>query len=111
MEVVEEMKKLRELLDKKGIDWEDNSEDSEAFTDLWICRTRFKFNGLEVSCINGRGTYGGFYGCNPDDGNMGLLEAWIEGFEPIGWQTADEVIEKLERMKRVSEREKDATIN
>lgn len=111
MEVVEEMKKLRELLDKRGIAWQDNSEESDEITGYWICRTRFKFNELEVSCINGRGTYGGFYGCNPDDGNQGLLEVWIEGFEPIGWQTADEVFEKLERMKRVSEREKDARIN
>lgn len=111
MEVVEEMKKLRELLDKRGIKWQDNSEESDKITDYWICRTRFKFNGLEVSCINGRGTYGGFYGCNSGDGNMGLLEAWIEGFEPIGWQTADDVFLKLERMKRVSERKNDATIN
>lgn len=53
MEVVEEMKKLRELLDKKGITWEDASEEgAEGYKDLWICRTWFKYNGLRVSCIN-----------------------------------------------------------
>ena len=103
MEVVEEMKKLRELLDKRGITWEDASEEgAEGYKDLWICRTWFNYNGLRVSCINGLGTYGGFGGANPSDGNYGLLEMMIEGFEPIGWQKAKECIAILDLMTVVS---------
>lgn len=100
MEVVEEMKKLRELLDKKGIKWQDHSDDfgESEIKCNWICRTWFKVEGKRVSCINGLGTYGG---CTAFDGfekNRGLIEMmiWGEG-DPIGYLTAEECIEILEK--------------
>ena len=100
MTVVEEMKELRNQLDTKGIKWEDNSTDSTSptsFPNYWICRTRFEYKGENVSVINGFGTYGGFdpFGLE----NEGLLEVMTELIndnEPVGYLTADEVMEILE---------------
>lgn len=55
--IVDEMKKFRELLDKNGIEWVDDSE--EERDDVWICRTHSK-NHDRWSVINGIGTYGGY---------------------------------------------------
>lgn len=102
MEVVEEMKKLRELLDEKQIVWEDISEDfsTSAIPYKWICGTWFKYNGRGVTCINGIGTYGG---CNASDNykeNRGLIEMMIHGKDgegkPIGYLTAEDCMEILE---------------
>lgn len=89
--VCEQMSKLRQMLNEKGVHWEDHSQESENF---WICRTRFKHKGVEVSVINGFGTYGGFNIVNPN--NMGLLEMWIQSeSNPEGFLSAKQIMEKL----------------
>lgn len=100
MIVCEEMKKLRQMLDKKNIPWHDASEIMSDDKDwpMWICRTHFKYDGLKFSVINGFGTYGGLNGANPgmtEDENMGLLELMIEDNEPVGWLKAENIMEIL----------------
>lgn len=70
--IVDEMKKFRELLDKNGIEWVDDSE--EERDDVWICRTRSK-NHDRWSVINGIGSYGGY---SIDEKNEGLLEVMLD---------------------------------
>lgn len=98
--VVHEMAKLREELDKRGIQWTDDSEEFVASDDkglsLWICRTHFTVNGCNWSVINGIGSYGGVhrdYHTGVYE-NAGLLEAYMmEGDnEPVGFLTADKCI-------------------
>lgn len=100
MIVCEEMKKLRKMLDKKGIEWHDASETASERKDwpIWYCRTRFEYNGLKFSVINGFGSYGGWYGANPgttEEENMELLEIMIEDNEPVGWLKAEDIMEIL----------------
>ena len=84
-----EMIKLRSELDRRGVEWTDKSESRT----LPIDRTHFYWKGYFVSVINGFGTYGGFLSF--DQINEGLLEVMIGHSEPIGWLTADEVIQKI----------------
>lgn len=81
MVIVPEMQRLREMLDEKGIRWEDAS-------DAYITRTHFVVSGRRVSVVNGVGTYGGVF---PGKNNAGLLEVWstLTGKDPIGYLTAD----------------------
>lgn len=79
MKPCEEMTKLRDYLNAKGIKWQDRSDDS-------ICRTWFYLKGMRHSVVNGYGTYGG---------ESGLLEMMISNHEPDGWLTADKIIEVL----------------
>lgn len=82
----DEMIKLREMLDEKGISWTDRStvvsdddlqrlkriEIQECFIDTSIYRTVFHYNGVRCSVVNGYGTYGGY---SPFKGtNAGKLE-------------------------------------
>lgn len=100
MIVCEEMQKLRKMLEKKGIEWHDNSEvmsESKEWP-MWICRTFFEYKGLKFSVINGFGTYGGWFGANPgmtEDENMGLLEIMIGDNDPVGWLKAENIMEIL----------------
>ena len=100
MTVCEEMQKLRKMLEKKEIEWHDNSEvmsESKEWP-MWICRTFFEYKGLKFSVINGFGTYGGWDGANPgttEDENMGLLEIMIGDNEPVGWLKAEDIMEIL----------------
>ena len=51
MIVCDEMKKLRQMLDEKGIEWHDASDvmsESKEWP-MWICRTHFEYNGLKFS--------------------------------------------------------------
>jgi hypothetical protein len=104
--VVEEMQKLRDMLDEKNIPWQDDTDDfsTERFEN-WICRTHFEYNGNEISVINGIGTYGGWGGANLTEENLGLLEIMIGEVNPIGWMKAEECMELLETKepKRVVE--------
>lgn len=100
MIVCEEMKKLRKMLDEKNISWHDASEIMSEIKEwpMWICRTHFEYKGMEISVINGFGTYGGWDGANPgmtEDKNMGLLEIMIEDNEPVGWLKAEDIMEIL----------------
>lgn len=98
MIVCDEMQQLRKMLDKKKILWIDNSEserEDEEFP-IWICRTRFEYNGKNWSAVNGFGTYGGWGGANlnaeSESPNLGLLELYDWQHEPVGWLTAKEAM-------------------
>ena len=107
MEICEEMKKLRSILDEKKIEWIDKSEEWESNfrpfgkahikrRKYYIHRTHFDISGTHISVINGFGTYGGYSDMFTE--NEGGLEIMIgECGEVIGWLSADEVIETLEK--------------
>ena len=97
MQICEQMKKLREILNEKNIAWHDMSD--EMSETVKIARTHFEYKGHKVSVINGFGTYGGQNGANKgfeEKDNMGLLEIMVNGYDPCGWLTAEEVIKYLE---------------
>lgn len=94
MDVCAEMQKLRAYLDAHGIEWRDNSD---AFSEWWMCRTQFEIKGNSFSVINGFGSYGG--AVIGRSRNQGLLECWInEKGEPIGYLTAEDVIKEIENV-------------
>ncbi len=101
MIVCDEMKKLRQMLDERKIPWEDASdafEENKEFP-MWICRTHFKYKGLNISVINGFGTYGGWHGANPvftEKENLGLLEIMINGIQLGGWLKAEDISKAIE---------------
>jgi hypothetical protein len=110
MELCEEMKKLRRLLTEKGIEWHDEStiyseELIEHLTkvsglarqwhDSSIYRTYFDVNNTHYSVINGFGTYGGFVPY--ENKNYGLLECMTNDNAPVGWLTANDIIDMLGR--------------
>lgn len=77
----EEMVKLRNWLDQKKIKWWDLSDEK-------ICRTKFVVDGNVFSIVNGHGTYGHL---------NGLLEMMVLAVTgPIGWLTAQAVIDFIE---------------
>jgi hypothetical protein len=96
----EEMKKLRNYLDRKEIPWTDRS-------DTGICRTRFEIGKYEFSVIHGRSTYGGI---------DGLLELAIFDENHVivngdseGWLSAKDVICKIKGVqKECLKKEKDS---
>ena len=90
--MVDEMLKLRKLLTMNGIEWHDASETPDY--PLQFDRTHFNYRGYEWSVVNGYGTFGGFDIFS--DKNMGLLELMseaINGGEPFGFLTANQVME------------------
>lgn len=111
MKMCDEMQKLRDMLDKKGIKWRDVSsiksqkeimrlmrngiESTYADTTMW--RTHFDVDDYSYSVINGYGSYGGY---DPFTGhNLGLLECMtdkVNGGEPVGHLTADEVMQIID---------------
>lgn len=107
LKMCQEMIKLRDLLSNHNIEWFDNSTimsdktvdklvklgHEKKYCDTTIYRTFFKFNGLEISVINGYGTYGGYDPCTGD--NNGLLEIWDGEHEVEGWLTAEQIINML----------------
>ena len=101
------MIKLRELLTEHDIEWFDKSTivsdqtvdklvklgHEKRYCDTTIYRTFFKFNGLELSVINGYSTYGGY---DPFKGyNEGLLELWDGKNDIEGWLTAEQIIDMI----------------
>lgn len=106
MEMCEEMRKLRSMLDARAIEWRDKSDIKspeqiaqyellgieKKYADVSIFRTRFEVHGYFWSVINGFGTYGGY---EPFVGkNKGLLELMsdmVNGGEPLGCLTAEDV--------------------
>ncbi len=105
--ICQEMIKLRELLTEHDIEWFDNSTivsdktvnklvklgHEKRYCDTTIYRTFFKFNGLEISVVNGYGTYGGYDPYTGD--NSGLLEIWDGEHDIEGWLTAEQIISIL----------------
>lgn len=100
----EEMKKLRQLLDKRGIEWTDASSItpdafiqkcieygiSEYSADCTIYRTHFDVDGNAFSVIYGYGTYGGYDSFDGSD--LELLECMINDGDPTGYMTAEDVL-------------------
>lgn len=89
--MVDEMIRLRTLLDQNGISWVDKSErltypKELGFDDIFISRTHFEFRNYHWSAINGCGTYG------EEEGLIELMSNAVNGGEPIGYLTADEVM-------------------
>lgn len=82
----EEMRKLCDYLDSKGIAWDDGSCRG-------ISQIRFLYRRKRWSAINGIGTIGGQY--NHLAENRGLLEVWdlCKSHQPIGNLTAEQAIE------------------
>lgn len=107
-QMCEEMSKLRKMLDEAGIKWRDVStvisdELIDAYhADTTIYRTHFEHKDYYFSVIHGYGTYGGYYSFSGRD--PGLLECRTEkvnGGEPLGWLTADQVMEIVNRGNEV----------
>lgn len=112
MKICKEMIKLRKLLTARGISWQDASViypeekiemlfksigqklgQERQFFDLTIYRTHFDINGTHYSAINGFGTYGGF---EPyENKNHGLLELMIDDNDPVGWLSANDIINMI----------------
>lgn len=102
MKICDEMIKLRQALDEKGVQWEDKStiypDDeirdtmrrlnvSRECADCSIFRTHFSYRGYFYSVIYGYVTYGG---------EKGLLECMVGGKEPVGSMTAEDVLKLME---------------
>ena len=83
--MTEEMEKLRRLLDQHSILWEDKS-------DSQITRTHFEYRGYHWSVVHGFGSYGGYSFVTNDEGLLELMSDAVNGGEPVGWLTADEVM-------------------
>lgn len=83
---MDEMNRLRELLDKEGIAWVDNTSKKVARTQSpdwsdWHSRSKNRW-----SCICGAYTYGG---------PQGMLEVWFGDNDPQGWLTAKEALKLI----------------
>ena len=85
-----EMIKLRILLDLNDIAWVDASEDRHHYS---IYRTHFEHRGYLWSVIHGFGTYGGWSSYSQDRGLLEVMSEAINGGEPIGYLTAEDVME------------------
>lgn len=86
----EEMIKLRNALDARGIEWSnesDNLDRSFPFLNLIMYRTTFKWKDRKYSVICGYGTLGGI---------KGLLELHKGNDDPVGSLTAVEVLERMD---------------
>ena len=94
--VCSEMKKLREGLTKRGIEWKDMTQyGPPRHEELWICRTKYDYHEKTWSVIHGFGTYGGFSHFVHDCGKLELMVG-LYG-EPIGRLTAAEVFKLMDK--------------
>ena len=104
MKMCDEMIKLRNALDEKGVQWEDKStiypDDeirdtmrklnvSRECADCSMFRTHFSYRGYFFSVIYGYGSYG-YYD--------GKLECMVGGEEPEGSMTAEDVLRRMEEL-------------
>lgn len=90
----EQMKLFREMLDNKGIKWEDGSVmQTLPIGDMSIERTWFTHRDCEWSVIHGFGTMGGYDFFKPDGGLLELMSDLVNNGEPKGWLTAEETME------------------
>lgn len=89
-----EMIKLRTLLDLNDIAWVDASEEYNHYSYPYsIYRTHFEHRGYHWSVVHGFGTYGGWSSHSSDRGLLEVMSEAINGGEPIGYLTAEEVME------------------
>lgn len=87
--MTEEMIIFRQLLEKHGIEYEDQSE-PESYIPIY--RTHFDYRGYHWSVIHGYGTYGGFSCFESDKGLLEVRSGAIDDGNPIGYLTAQEVM-------------------
>ena len=87
--MTKEMRDLRKMLDAEGINWHDKSE----FGICPIWRTHFEHRGYHWSVIHGYGTYGGSTSIDADRGLLEVMSDAIDNGEPIGWLTAERVMQ------------------
>ena len=99
--ICDEMKKLRDALDKVGIPWEDWSRGNP----YPVCCTKFRIGRTRYSVINGYGSYGGYW--ERSKLNKGLLEVMRNNKAPKGWLTAAQVLEYCEITINESDKEND----
>lgn len=100
-----QMIKLRELLDREGIQWVDKSDDSD--NPHRIDRTEFQVKNVEWSVIHGYGTYGGWKTAGNDSGLLELLTDAVRDGEAFGFLTADEIIGYVKKSNQISAKEKE----
>lgn len=82
----EEMQKLRNALNVRGIEWTDSTRDEKRsfpFMDMNIYGTKFSFQNSTYEVISGFGTLGG---------QWGLLELRRLSHDPKGSLTAEGVL-------------------
>lgn len=107
MKMPSEVQKLRAMLTEMGIKWQDKSaiypenkildimkmfNVSREIADVSIYRTHFDVIGCHYSVIYSYNTYGG---------DEGLLEMMVNGAEPTGWLTAEDIVSNVqERIKQ-----------
>ena len=97
MKICKEMQKLREYLTQKKIEWRDDSDIYDEFVeispilDMSIYRTKFNHDGYLWSIVHGMGTYG------EEKGLLELMTNRVNGGEPLGYLTADDVIALIEK--------------
>ena len=115
MKMCDEMRKLRQKLTERSIEWTDESslnsdadiekkrrvlpDIPESYLDTSMFRTRFIFKGKNWSVINGYGSYGGYDPFKSE--NEGLLELMIDENDPTGWLTAEQVIEMIYNLEKM----------
>ena len=90
----EEMVKLRQMLDDECITWEDASN-----LDYPMNRTHFRHRGCDWSVIHGYGSYGGYSLFTDDEGLLEMMSDACNDGNPIGWLTAEEVMEYVRGKK------------
>jgi hypothetical protein len=107
----EEMKKLREMLTKRGIEWKDASSIvpdeviqhriefgmNKYHADSTMYRTHFETGGNEYSVIYGYGSYGGYDPFNGYDPKLlECMTSVLNGGEPVGYMTAEDVMNVID---------------
>lgn len=86
-----EMERLRMMLDYNGLEWADKSDNK--IPEMTVERTHLYFGEMLCSIIHGYGTYGGYNSfTGHDEGLLELMCELVNGGEPIGELTADDVI-------------------
>ena len=95
--ICDEMKKLREGLTARHIPWQDYSEKGISTCDFWMCRTWFEYKDCRWSVIHGYGSYGGIASFNnQDEQKLECMCSLINGGEPEGYLTADDIFKLME---------------
>ena len=87
----EEMRRLRNALQARGVEYEDRSDDfdrSFPFFDMTLYKIWFKHNGHTYEAMSGVGTLGN---------EWGLIELRVDQGEPFGSMTAEGVLKMLDR--------------
>ena len=89
--MIQEMIKLRQMLDAEGIKWHDKSDKERNLYS--IDRTHFDYRGYSFSAIHGYATYGGYSSwTGKDDEKIELMTNAYNDGNPVGWLSAEEVM-------------------